>query len=151
MATSARPPVRVVRTSQHALRNEFETFYIHSLGCTTCRIWVSSQLGHFGLIVCRHDLMNQDKSYIGGPLYTCQHKFCIFFHNLIFGILGITVAHFGLFVVLFGLFSTCFDISILDLVYTLSWRSHKVSSSSIPLGTHWPTLQQKKVFLHSWL
>ena len=34
----------------HALRYQFETWYIHSAGGTTCRVWVSSQLGHFDLL-----------------------------------------------------------------------------------------------------
>ena len=43
--------VRVFRTFlQHALRYQFETWYIHSVGGTTCRVWVASQLGHFDLV-----------------------------------------------------------------------------------------------------
>ena len=45
---SVRPPVRVFRTFlQHALKYQFETWYIHSVGDTTCRVWVASQLGRF--------------------------------------------------------------------------------------------------------
>ena len=48
---SVRPSVRVFRTFlQHALRNQFETWYIHSVGGTTCRVSVASQLGHFDLV-----------------------------------------------------------------------------------------------------
>ena len=48
---SVRPSVRVFRTFlQHALRYQFETWYIHSVGGTTCRVWVASQLGHFDLV-----------------------------------------------------------------------------------------------------
>ena len=48
---SVRPSVRVFRTFlQHALRYQFETWYIHSVGGTTCRVWVASQLGHFALV-----------------------------------------------------------------------------------------------------
>ena len=55
MAMSVRPSVlpsvRVFRTFfQHALRYQFETWYMHSVGGTTCRVWVSSQLGHFDLV-----------------------------------------------------------------------------------------------------
>ena len=51
MAMSVRPSVRVFRTFfQHALRYQFETWYIHSVGSTTCRVWVESQLGHFDLV-----------------------------------------------------------------------------------------------------
>ena len=35
---------------QHALRYQFETWYIHSVGGTTCWVWVASQLGHFDLV-----------------------------------------------------------------------------------------------------
>ena len=46
-----RPSVRVFRTLlQHSLRYQFETWYIHSVGDTTCRVWVASQLGHFDLV-----------------------------------------------------------------------------------------------------
>ena len=48
---SVRPSVCVFRTFlQHALRYQFETWYIHSVGGTTCRVWVASQLGHFDLV-----------------------------------------------------------------------------------------------------
>ena len=48
---SVRPSVRVFRTfRQHALRYQFEIWYIHSIGGTTCRVWVASQLGHFDLV-----------------------------------------------------------------------------------------------------
>ena len=48
---SVRPSVHVFRTFlQHALRYQFETWYIHSIGGTTCRVWVASQLGHFDLV-----------------------------------------------------------------------------------------------------
>ena len=46
-----RPSVRVFRTFfQRALRYQFETWYMHTVGGTTCRVWVSSQLGHFDLV-----------------------------------------------------------------------------------------------------
>ena len=48
---SVRLSVRVFRTFlQHALRYQFETWYIDSVGGTTCRVWVASQLGHFDLV-----------------------------------------------------------------------------------------------------
>ena len=48
---SVRPSIRVFRTFfQHALRYQFETWYMHSVGGTTCGVWVSSQLGHFHLV-----------------------------------------------------------------------------------------------------
>ena len=43
--------VHVFRTFlQHALRYQFETWYKHSVGGTTCRVWVAPQLGHFDLV-----------------------------------------------------------------------------------------------------
>ena len=60
VAMSVHPSVRLsvrpsVRPSfpdffQHALRYQFETWYMHSVDGTTCRVWVSSQLGHFDLV-----------------------------------------------------------------------------------------------------
>ena len=51
VCTSVRPSVRVFRTFlQHALRYQFETWHIHSVGGTTCRVWVAWQLGHFDLV-----------------------------------------------------------------------------------------------------
>ena len=48
---SVRPSVRVFRTFlQHALRYQFETWYMHTVGGTTCRVWVASQLGQFDLV-----------------------------------------------------------------------------------------------------
>ena len=48
---SVRPSVRVFRTFlQHALRYQFETWYMHSVGGMTCRVWVASQLGQFDLV-----------------------------------------------------------------------------------------------------
>ena len=48
---SVRPSVRVFRTFfQHALRYQIETWYMHLVGDTTCRVWVSSQLGHFDIV-----------------------------------------------------------------------------------------------------
>ena len=35
---------------QHALRYQFQTRYLHSLGGMTCRVLVSSQVGHFDRI-----------------------------------------------------------------------------------------------------
>ena len=78
---SVRPSVRVFRTFlQHALRYQFETWYIHSVGGTTCRVWVASQLGHFDLvssqkevkpIFCNHGLINQDKFFKFGTQVAC--------------------------------------------------------------------------------
>ena len=42
-----------------------------------------------------------------------------------------------------GFFSTCFEISICNLVYTCSRCSYTSTSSFIPIGTLWPTLQPK--------
>ena len=57
---------------QHALRYQFETWYMHSVGGTTCRVWVSTQLGHFDLLYsqkevklnfCNRGLINQGKFF----------------------------------------------------------------------------------------
>ena len=40
-------------------------------------------------------------------------------------------------------FSTCFEISVWNLVYTCSRWCYTSSSSFIPIGTLWPTLQPK--------
>ena len=78
LTMSVRPSVCLsVRPSfpdflQHALRYQFETWYLHSVGGTTSRVWVSFQLGHFNLlysqnlvklISCNHGLINQAKSF----------------------------------------------------------------------------------------
>ena len=42
-----------------------------------------------------------------------------------------------------GFFSTCFEISVWNLVYTCSRWCYTSSSSFIPIGTLWPTLQPK--------
>ena len=42
-----------------------------------------------------------------------------------------------------GLFSTCFEISVWNLVYTCSMWCYTSSSSFIPIGTLWSTLQPK--------
>ena len=48
---SVRPSVRVFRTFlQHAMTYQFDTWYIHSVGSTTCRVWVALQLRHFDLV-----------------------------------------------------------------------------------------------------
>ena len=59
-----------------------------------------------------------------------------------FWILAIIFARFGFFLV-FRVFLTCFEISIWNLVYTFILQCHTSSSSFIPIGTLWPTLQPK--------
>ena len=107
---SVRPSVRVFRTFlQHALRYQFETWYIHSVGGTTCRVWVASQLGHFDLvysqkwvkpIFCNHGLINQDKFFKFGTQVACCILLdisSVFCKNLIFRILAIIFVRFGFF------------------------------------------------------
>ena len=107
---SVRPSVRVFRTFlQHALRYQFETWYIHSVGGKTCRVWVASQLGQFDLvysqklvkpIFCNHGLINQDKFFKFGTQVACcilldiSSGFC---KNIIFRILAIIFVRFGFF------------------------------------------------------
>ena len=66
----------------------------------------------------------------------------VFCENIIFGILTIIFTRFGFFEV-FGLISTLFEISIWNVVCTCSMWSYTSSSSFIPIGTLWPTLQPK--------
>ena len=48
---NVRPSVHVFRMFlQHALRYQFETWYIHSVGGTTCQVWIAKQLGLFDLV-----------------------------------------------------------------------------------------------------
>ena len=48
---SIRPSVRVFQTfCQHALRYQFETWCMYSVGGTTCRVWVALWLGHFDVV-----------------------------------------------------------------------------------------------------
>ena len=67
-----------------------------------------------------------------------------FCKNIIFGILAIIFARFGFFQSFAGFFSTCFEISVWNLVYTCSRWCYTSSSSFIPIGTLWPTLQPTK-------
>ena len=153
---SVRPSVRVFRTFlQHALRYQFETLYIHSVGGTTYRVWVASQLGHFDLvysqkyvkpIFCNHGLINQDKFFKFGTQVACCILLdisSVFCKKFIFRILAIIFVRFGFFGRFPGFFSTCFEISIWNLVYTCSRWCYTSSSSFIPIGTLWPTLQPK--------
>ena len=104
------PPVRVFRTFlQHALRYQFETWYRLSVGGTTCRVWVASQLGHFDLvyrqkkvkpIFCNHGLINQDKFLKFGTQVACcilLNIISVFCKNIILRILAIIFVRFGFF------------------------------------------------------
>ena len=152
---SVRPSVRVFRTFlQHALRYQFETWYIHSVGGTTCRVSVATQLGHFDLvysqkyvkpIFCNHGLINQDKFFKFGTQVACCILLdinSVFCKNIFseFWRLFLCVLDFSKFS---GLFSTCFEISVWNLVYTCSRWCYTSSSSLISIGTLWPTLQPK--------
>ena len=61
----------------------------------------------------------------------------VFCKKIIFVILAIIFARFP------GFFSTCFEISVWNLVYTCSRWCYTSRSSFIPIGTLWPTLQPK--------
>ena len=67
----------------------------------------------------------------------------VFYKIIIFKILAIIFVRFGFFEVFRAFFSTCFEISIWNLVYTCSRWCYTSSSSFIPIGTLWPTLQPK--------
>ena len=107
---SVRPSVRVFRTFlQHALRYQFETWYIHSVGGTTCRVRVASQLGHFYLVYSQKEvkpiffnqgLINQDKFFKFGTKVACCILLdisSVFCKNIIFRILAIIFVRFGFF------------------------------------------------------
>ena len=67
----------------------------------------------------------------------------VFCENIIFGILAIIFVQFGFFEVFRAFFSSCFEISIWNVVYTCSTWCYTSSSSFIPIGTLWPTLEPK--------
>ena len=91
----------------HPLRYQFETWYIHSVGGTTCRVWVSVQLGQFILFAAKSRsnsffaiMASQTRQilhiwYIGCPGYTSWYKFRFLTKNLIFGTLAIICVRFG--------------------------------------------------------
>ena len=124
---SFRLSVHVFRTFlQHALRYQFETWYIHSVGGRTCRVWVASQLGHFDLvysqkkvkpIFCNHGLINQDKFFKFVTHVAC----CILLNissfvckNIIFRIL-VLFLDFGFCVLDFSKFSRLFFYMFCDI------------------------------------
>ena len=152
---SVRPSVRVFRTFlQHALRYQFQTWYRHSVGGTTCRVWVASQFGHFDLVYsqkyvkhtfCNHGLINQDKFFKFDTQVACCLPLDIspfLCKNIIFRILAIFL-HVWIFQSFAGLFSTCFEISLWNLVYSCSSWCYTLSSCIIPIWTLWHTLQPK--------
>ena len=78
----------------------------------------------------------------GGLLYTSRHKFR-FFEKYYFQNFGDYFCAFWIFRSFPGFFSTCFEISVWNLVYTCSRWCYTSSSSFIPIETLWPTLQPK--------
>ena len=73
-------------------------------------------------------------------IFDISSAFC---KNIIFRILAIIFVCFGFLEVFRAFFSTCFVISVWNLVYTCSWWCYTSSSSFIPIGTLWPNLQPK--------
>ena len=145
---NVRPSVRLRFPAffQRALRYQFETWYRHSVGGTTYWVLVSSQLGSVWpslqpkvgqTYFLKSWPINQIR-YIGGPLDTSRHKFP-FCRNHLFLILATSFARFRFFLVSWH-FSTCFEISIWNLVYTSNRWCHTSSSSFISIGIFWSTL-----------
>ena len=112
---TVRPSVRVFRTFlQHALRYQFETWYIQSVGGTTCRVsfcitvgslWPSLQPKIGKTHFCNHGLINQDKFFKFGTQVACCILLdisSVFVKNIVFGILAIIFARFGFFEVFQG-------------------------------------------------
>ena len=102
---------------------------IHSVGGTTCRVWVASQLGKFDLvysqkwvrpIFCNHGLINQDKFFKFGTQVACCILLdisSVFCKNIIFRILPIIFVRFGFFEVFRVFFYMFWDISLKLGVY----------------------------------
>ena len=157
---SIRLSVHVFRTFlQHALRYQFETWYIHSIGGMTC--WVASQLGLFDLvyspkwvkpIFCNHGLIGliayRSRQilqiwYTGGLLYSSRHKFCFFVTILFSEFWQLFLRVFFFFFTFSRLFFYMFEIAVWNLVHPCSRWCYMSGSSFIPVGTLWPTLQSK--------
>ena len=138
-----RPPVR-----PSVLRYQFETWYIHSVGGTTCRVWVESQLGHFDLVYSQKYVKLiflqswPQKSRWIIQIWYIGFKFR-FMLKYIFWNFGDYFYGFWIFRSFPGFFSTCFEISIWNFVYTCSRWSYTSSSSFIPIGTLWPYFTAK--------
>ena len=118
-----------------------------SLSCITIgSLWPSLQPKVGQTHFCNHGLINQDIFFKFGTQVACciliRHKFR-FCKNNIFRILAIIFVRFGFLEVFLAFFSTCFKTSVWNLVYTCSRWCYTSSSSFIPIGTLWPTLQPK--------
>ena len=83
---SVRPSVRprLPDFFQHALRYQFETWYIHCVLGTTCSLWRASHLGHLDIIYsqkyvkhiyCNHGFINQDTFFPGFFVHVLRHQF----------------------------------------------------------------------------
>ena len=109
---------------QHAWIYHFKTWYMHSVGGTTCRVWVSSQLGHVGSVLqtkvsqtifCNRGFINQDKSFKFATLVACciLPDTCSIFSKISF--------------------SELWRLFLRVLRTTRRWH-HRSSSSFIPIG-----------------
>ena len=114
---------------QHALRCQFETWYMHSVGGTTWRVWIVITIGSFWPSLQPKVGQTQFLQswpykwrlilqiwYVSGQLYTSGYKFH-FVAKIVVWRLFWCVLDFSKFS---GLFSICFEISIWNIVYTLS-------------------------------
>ena len=106
LVMSVCPSIRVFRFFfQHVLRYQFETCYLHLVGGTTCRVSVSSHLGHFDLVCSQKYIepilqwwphksrLNLQILYIGMFLDVSS----VYCKNRIFEILAIMFVPFGFF------------------------------------------------------
>ena len=135
---------------QHVLRYQFETWYMHSIGGTTCFLWVSSefwpalrpkvQQTHFWQSWPHKSISILQIMYICGLLYTSRSLFCKKNH---FRHFGDYFSAFWIFQIFLGFIFTCSHISIWIIIYTSSRWCHRLCSSFIPIRTLWPTLQPK--------
>ena len=137
---------------QHALRYQIEIWHFYTEGSTTCRFWVPIGSLWFGsqpkwvkLIFCNIGLMNQGSPFNSGTkiaICVLLDKSSVFCKSLIlefwrFCLRGLNYSKFS------GLSSTCFDITICNLVYTCSRPCDISSSSFIAIGRIWPNLHKK--------
>ena len=115
-----------------------------SLSCITIgSLWPSLQVKP---IFCNHGLINQDKFFKFGTQVACCILFdisSVFCKKNYFQNFGDYFCAFWIFRSFPGFFSTCFEISVWNLVYTCSRWCYTSSSSFILIGTLWPTLQPK--------
>ena len=118
-----------------------------SLSCITIgSLWPSLQPKVGQTYFCNHGLINQDKFFKFGTQVACCILFdisSVFCKRYYFQNFGNYFCAFWIFRSFSGFFSTCFEISVWNLLYTCSRWCYTSSASFVPIGTLWPTLQPK--------